>query len=235
MVVRLFIIFTCICWVEDKCTGRQAKCSGMMPFFKWWQNMSVLELDKKTSLNNIQIESYFADIIEKMGDNPERSGMKKTPKRAREAFEFLTQGYHQSLKKIINGAIFETKMDEMILIKDIELYSLCEHHLLPFIGNCHIAYIPDGKVLGLSKIARIVDLYARRLQVQENLTKEIADTIQQVAQAKGVGIIIEEQHLCMMMRGVEKQNSIMTTSVMLGTLREDPQSRAEFFNLVHRG
>jgi len=194
--------------------------------------MSVLELDKKTSLNNIQIESYFADIIEKMGDNPERSGMKKTPKRAREAFEFLTQGYHQSLKKIINGAIFETKMDEMILIKDIELYSLCEHHLLPFIGKCHIAYIPDGKVLGLSKFGRIVDMFSKRFQIQENLTQEIAHCILTVTNAKGVGVIIEAKHLCMMMRGVQKQNSNMITSMMLGLFRSDERTRGEFLNLV---
>ncbi|OGT55521.1 MAG: GTP cyclohydrolase I FolE [Gammaproteobacteria bacterium RIFCSPHIGHO2_12_FULL_42_10] len=181
------------------------------------------------------LQTYFHQIIASLGDDPERPGLKDTPKRAAQALQFLTQGYTQSIDEVVNGALFPATSDEMILIKNIELYSLCEHHLLPFIGKCHIAYIPDGKIIGLSKIARIVDLYARRLQVQENLTKEIADTIQQVAQAKGVGIIIEAQHLCMMMRGVEKQNSIMTTSVMLGTLREDPQSRAEFFNLVHRG
>ena len=147
--------------------------------------------------------------------------------------EFLTQGYHLSIEQVVNGALFESDNDEMVLVKNIELYSLCEHHLLPFIGKCHVAYLPNGKIIGLSKIARIVDMYARRLQVQENLTKEIAQNIYEVTGAKGVGVIIEAQHLCMMMRGVEKQNSIMTTSVMLGTLREDARTRGEFLSLVN--
>lgn len=178
------------------------------------------------------METYFKQIIQAIGENPDREGLKNTPKRAAKAFTFLTQGYHQSIDKIVNGALFQSDNDEMVLVKNIELYSLCEHHLLPFIGKCHVAYVPNGKIIGLSKIARIVDMHARRLQVQENLTKEIAQTMQQVTQAKGVGIIIEAQHLCMMMRGVEKQNSIMTTSVMLGLLREDPRSRAEFLSLI---
>lgn len=178
------------------------------------------------------METYFKQIIQALGENPEREGLKSTPKRAAKAWEFLTQGYHQSIDQIVNGALFQSDNDEMVLVKNIELYSLCEHHLLPFIGKCHIAYVPNGKLIGLSKIARIVDMHARRLQIQENLTKEIAKTVQQVTQAKGVGIIIEAQHLCMMMRGVEKQNSIMSTSVMLGLLREDPRSRAEFLSLV---
>lgn len=178
------------------------------------------------------METYFKQIIQAIGENPDREGLKNTPKRAAKAFTFLTQGYHQSIDKIVNGALFQSDNDEMVLVKNIELYSLCEHHLLPFIGKCHVAYVPNGKIIGLSKIARIVDMHARRLQVQENLTKEIAQTMQHVTQAKGVGIIIEAQHLCMMMRGVEKQNSIMTTSVMLGLLREDPRSRAEFLSLI---
>jgi GTP cyclohydrolase I len=146
--------------------------------------------------------------------------------------QYLTQGYHQSLDQIVNNALFPSNNDEMVLIKNIELYSLCEHHLLPFIGKCHIAYLPKGKILGLSKFARIVDLYSKRLQVQETLTKEIAEAIAKVTHAHGVGVIIEAQHLCMMMRGVEKQNSSMTTSVMLGALREDQRSRTEFLSLV---
>jgi GTP cyclohydrolase I len=178
------------------------------------------------------MEQYFKKIIEALGENPERDGLKDTPRRAADAIQFLTQGYHQSLDHIVNGALFESDNDEMIIVKDIELYSLCEHHLLPFIGKCHVAYIPRGKIIGLSKIARIVDMFARRLQVQERLTKEIAETILKITEARGVGVIIEAKHLCMMMRGVEKQNSIMTTSVMLGGFREDRRTRSEFLSLV---
>jgi GTP cyclohydrolase IA len=178
------------------------------------------------------MQQYFKKIIEELGENPERDGLKDTPKRASEAMQFLTHGYHQSVKEIVNGAIFPSDNEEMIVVKSIELYSLCEHHLLPFTGKCHVAYLPKGQIIGLSKIARIVDMYARRLQVQENLTKEIAQTILEVTQARGVGVIIEAQHFCMMMRGVEKQNSIMTTSVLLGTMREDARTRAEFLSLI---
>lgn len=180
----------------------------------------------------MQMQDYYKKIIEAVGENPEREGLKDTPKRAAKAMQFLTQGYQQDLDAIINNALFESDNDEMILVKDIELYSLCEHHLLPFTGKCHVAYVPNGKILGLSKVARIVDMHARRLQVQENLTREIANTVMQVTGAKGVGVIIEAKHLCMMMRGVEKQNSTMCTSVMLGLLREDPRTRAEFLSLV---
>jgi len=180
------------------------------------------------------MQDQFKKIIELLGENPERPGLKNTPKRASEALQFLTQGYHQSVGDIVNGALFPSDNDEMVLVKNIELYSLCEHHLLPFIGKCHVAYIPNGKIVGLSKIARIVDMHARRLQVQENLTKEIAQTIANVTDAKGVGVIIEAQHLCMMMRGVEKQNSVMSTSIMLGLLRQDPRTRAEFLSLVYQ-
>jgi len=180
------------------------------------------------------MQEHFRKIIEALGENPDREGLRDTPKRAAKAMEFLTQGYHQSIDNIVNGALFESDNDELVLVKNIELYSLCEHHLLPFIGKCHVAYLPHGKIIGLSKIARIVDMHARRLQVQENLTKQIAQTIYDVTSAKGVGVIIEAQHLCMMMRGVEKQNSIMTTSVMLGLLREDSRTRAEFLSLAQR-
>lgn len=178
------------------------------------------------------MEKYFEKIIIELGEDIHRDGLKNTPKRAAEALKFLTHGYHQSVADIVNGALFETDNDEMIIVKDIELYSLCEHHLLPFIGKCHVAYLPKGKILGLSKIARIVDMFGRRLQVQEKLTKQIAETVMEITQASGVGVIIEAKHLCMMMRGVEKQNSIMTTSVMLGTFRKDTRTRSEFLSLV---
>lgn len=180
------------------------------------------------------MQEHFKKIIEALGEDPNREGLLDTPKRAAKAMAFLTQGYKQSVDEIVNGALFQSDNDELVLVKNIELYSLCEHHLLPFIGKCHVAYLPSGKILGLSKIARIVDMHARRLQVQENLTKAIAETIKAVTQAKGVGVIIEAQHLCMMMRGVEKQNSIMTTSVMLDTMRTDPRTRSEFLSLVYK-
>ncbi len=180
------------------------------------------------------MEEEFKKIILGIGEDLHRDGLRDTPKRAAKAFQFLTHGYQQSLEKIVNGALFETDNDEMIIVKDIELYSMCEHHLLPFIGKCHVAYIPKGKIIGLSKIARIVDMFARRLQVQEKLTKQIAETILDITQGRGVGVIVEAKHLCMMMRGVEKQNSVMTTSVMLGTFREDRRTRSEFLSLANR-
>lgn len=178
------------------------------------------------------MQEHYTNIIRELGEDPSREGLVDTPKRAAEAMKFLTQGYHQDLATIINNAIFTSDNDEMVVVKNIELYSMCEHHLLPFIGQCHVAYIPNGKVLGLSKIARIVDLFARRLQIQENLTKQIADCVMEVTGAKGTGVIIEARHLCMMMRGVAKQNSVMTTSVMLGALRSNQSTRNEFLNLV---
>jgi GTP cyclohydrolase IA len=178
------------------------------------------------------MEKDFEKIITSIGEDVNRDGLKDTPKRAAKAFKFLTRGYDLNLDEVVNGAIFTSNNDEMVLVKDIELYSLCEHHLLPFIGKCHVAYIPQGKVIGLSKIARIVDMFARRLQIQENMTKQIADTIQDVTGASGVGVIVEAKHLCMMMRGVEKQNSLMTTSMMLGSFRNDPSTRTEFLTLV---
>jgi len=179
-----------------------------------------------------QAEQAFAKIIESVGEDLQRDGLRDTPKRAAKAFEFLTQGYGQSLDQIVNNALFESECSEMVVVNNIELYSMCEHHLLPFIGRAHVAYIPQGKVLGLSKVARIVDMFARRLQIQETLTKQIADTIMQITGAAGVGVIIEAKHLCMMMRGVEKQNSSMITSVMLGEFRENAATRSEFLSLI---
>lgn len=178
------------------------------------------------------LTQLYEQLLIEIGEDPKREGLRETPKRAAEAVQFLTEGYQKSLTDIINGAIFQSDMDEMVIVKDVELYSLCEHHLLPFIGKAHVAYLPNGQILGLSKIARIVDYYARRLQVQEHLTQQIAQTVQDVTQAKGVGVVIEAKHLCMMMRGVEKQNSVMTTSMMLGHFRSDRRTRAEFLSLI---
>jgi len=178
------------------------------------------------------IANHYREIIAALGEDTAREGLVDTPKRAAKAMQFLTQGYEQSLADVTNGAIFESDSDQMVIVKDIELYSLCEHHLLPFIGKCHIAYLPKGKVLGLSKFARIVDMYARRLQIQENLTKQIAMAVQEVTDARGVAVVIESQHMCMMMRGVQKQNSVMNSSVMLGAFRESQATRSEFLTLI---
>ena len=178
------------------------------------------------------MKENFANIISAVGEDLDRDGLRDTPERASKAFQFLTRGYHQDIDEVVNGAIFDSDNDEMVLVRDIEVYSLCEHHLLPFIGKCHVAYLPQGKVIGLSKIARIVDMYARRLQIQENMTKQIAETIMQVTDARGVGVVLEAKHLCMMMRGVEKQNSMMTTSMMLGAFRNTAATRAEFLHLI---
>jgi GTP cyclohydrolase I len=178
------------------------------------------------------IQASYKDILEKLGENPSREGLLDTPLRAAKAMQFLTKGYTEDIDKVINNAIFESDNDEMVIVKNIELYSLCEHHLLPFFGKAHVAYIPSGKVIGLSKIARLVEVFARRLQIQENLTTQIAETIQKVTGAQGVAVVIEAKHLCMMMRGVEKQNSSMTTSSMLGLFRERPVTRQEFLSLL---
>ena len=178
------------------------------------------------------MEDQYRTILEKIGEDPARAGLVDTPLRAAKAMAFLTRGYAQTLDQVVNSALFDSDTSEMILIQDIELYSMCEHHILPFIGKCHVAYVPTGKVLGLSKIARIVDMYAQRLQIQENLTKQIAEAIKSVTDASGVGVIIEAQRMCMMMRGVEKQNSLMKTSVMLGTFRDNQSTRMEFLSLI---
>jgi len=181
------------------------------------------------------IQDHWQSIIEAIGEDPSRPGLVDTPKRAAKAFEFLTRGYHQDLDEVVNDALFPTDSNEMVLVQDIEMYSMCEHHLLPFVGRCHVAYLPKGRVLGLSKVARIVDMYARRLQIQEQLTLQIAESVQQVTDAYGVGVIIEAEHMCMMMRGVEKQNSITKTSTMLGAFREDARTRDEFLSLLKLG
>jgi len=178
------------------------------------------------------VEEHWAKIIEAIGEDLQRPGLQDTPKRAAKAFEFLTRGYEQSVEEVVNDALFPSDSSEMVLVQDVELYSLCEHHMLPFIGKCHVAYIPTGKVIGLSKIARIVDVFARRLQIQEALTSQIAETIMSVTDAEGVGVIIEAQHMCMMMRGVEKQNSVMKTSAMLGSFRSEQKTRDEFLSLL---
>ena len=180
----------------------------------------------------MSLEQNYTAILGQLGEDVSREGLLDTPKRAAKAMQYLCRGYEQTLEEVTNGALFSSDNSEMVLVKDIELYSLCEHHLLPFTGKCHIAYIPNGRVLGLSKFARIVDMFARRLQIQENLTHQIAEAVQQVTKAKGVGVIIEARHLCMMMRGVEKQNSSMTTSVMLGSMRRLDSTRKEFLSLV---
>ena len=178
------------------------------------------------------MEEHYRSILEMIGEDPSRGGLLDTPARAAKAMSFLTRGYDETLEEVVNSALFDSETSEMILVQDIELYSMCEHHMLPFIGKCHVAYVPTGKVLGLSKVARIVDMYARRLQIQENLTKQIAEAIQEVTEASGVGVIIEAQHMCMMMRGVEKQNSKMKTSVMLGSFRDNQITRMEFLSLI---
>jgi GTP cyclohydrolase I len=180
------------------------------------------------------MHKLYKKILEEIGEDVNREGLRDTPERAANALRYLTKGYHENLEDIINDALFDSDMSEMVIVKDIEMYSMCEHHLLPFFGHCHVGYIPDGKVIGLSKIARIVDYFARRLQIQERLTTEIADCIQSITNARGVAVIIEAKHLCMMMRGVEKQHSTMTTSVMLGEMRDQLSSRNEFLMLIRK-
>ncbi len=181
------------------------------------------------------MEESYRQILTKIGEDVNREGLRDTPRRAAAAMKFLTKGYGESVEAAVNKAIFTIDTDEMVIVKDIELYSLCEHHLLPFIGKCHVGYIPSGKVIGVSKIPRIVDVFARRLQIQELLTRQIATAVIEIIAAQGVGVIIEAQHLCMMMRGVQKQNSVLTTACMLGNFRSDARTRAEFLGHVNRG
>lgn len=185
-----------------------------------------------TPLTRNPLEELIRKALRELGENPEREGLLNTPSRVLKAFEFLTRGYRDDVEDILNGALFTVKYDEMVIVKDIEVYSLCEHHLLPFFGKCHVGYLPSNKVIGLSKIPRIVDMFSRRLQVQERLTQQIAETITTAIAPKGVAVVVEAQHLCMMMRGVEKQNTKMTTSAMIGRFRSDQRSRGEFLSLV---
>ncbi len=178
------------------------------------------------------MNELYKELLANIGEDPDREGLRDTPDRAAKAMEFLTRGYRQKLEDVINNAIFTVEDNHMVIVKDIELYSLCEHHMLPFFGKCHIGYIPEGKVLGVSKLARIVDLFARRLQIQERLTNQVANSIMDTLAPEGVGVVIEAQHLCMMMRGVEKQNSCMVTSAMLGSFRNEPSTRNEFLQLI---
>ena len=179
-----------------------------------------------------ELEDLFTKILENLGEDPSRQGLVRTPRRAAKAMEFLTSGYHQDIDQILNGAIFDEDYDEMVIVKEIEFYSLCEHHILPFWGKCHVGYLPKNRIIGLSKIPRIVDMFSRRLQVQERLTREIAEALETALDPRGVAVVMEGQHLCMMARGVEKQAPKMTTNVMRGAFREDSSTRAEFLRCV---
>ena len=178
------------------------------------------------------MKNLFYDLLKEIGEDPEREGLKDTPHRVAESYKFLTRGYHQNIDVVLNNAYFEAEDNHMVIVKDIELYSLCEHHMLPFIGKCHIGYIPTDKVIGVSKLARVVDMFARRLQIQERLTNQIANVLMEKVGAQGVGVVIEAKHLCMMMRGVEKQNSKMVTSDMQGIFRTQMATRTEFLQLI---
>lgn len=199
----------------------------------------AVEERPEISIPETEASGNIADLVRQMivqlGEDPNREGLRRTPERFEKALRFLTSGYRQDPAKILNGAMFSVTYDEMVVVKDIEVYSLCEHHLLPFFGKCHVAYIPNRKVVGLSKVARLVNMYARRLQIQERLTSQIAQTLEDQLSPQGVGVIIEARHLCMVMRGVEKQNSAAMTSAMLGVFRENKQTRDEFLSLIRSG
>lgn len=190
--------------------------------------------DVSAKLAGVSTEDLYREVLSRLGEDPSRDGLLKTPERISKAMDFLTHGYAMSPNEILRGALFDVDYDEMVIVRDIEFYSLCEHHMLPFFGKAHVAYIPKGKVIGLSKVARLVDVFARRLQVQERMTREIADAIEDAISPQGVGVILEGQHLCMMMRGVEKQQSMTTTSAMLGAFKDGAQTRNEFLSLVRR-
>ncbi len=183
-------------------------------------------------MNNDKVQSLTVDLLKEIGEDPQREGLLNTPKRVANAYEFLTAGYNKNIEEVLNGAIFNEKYDEMVLVKNIDFYSMCEHHMLPFYGKVHIAYIPNGKIIGLSKAPRIVEVFSRRLQVQERMTQQIADTINKYLEPQGVAVVSEAFHMCMMMRGVEKQNSSATASAMHGVFKEDMRTRAEFLNLI---
>jgi GTP cyclohydrolase I len=183
-------------------------------------------------MDNQKVRNLITDLLKNIGEDPDREGLIETPRRVADAYEFLTSGYGKKIEEVMNDALFNEKYDEMVIVKNIDFYSLCEHHMLPFYGKVHVAYIPDGKIIGLSKIPRIVDVYARRLQVQERMTQQIADTLEKYLQPRGVAVVSEAFHMCMMMRGVEKQNSSATASAVHGDFKDDPRTRAEFLNLV---
>ena len=196
--------------------------------------MVRMEKKMKDKMNST-LESIIAELLSEIGENPNREGLKKTPLRVAKSWKFLSRGYSQNIDEIVNGAIFSEAYDEMVTIKDIDFYSMCEHHLLPFFGKAHVAYIPNGKVLGLSKVPRIVDMFGRRLQLQERMTQNIAKTLNDVLEPEGVAVILEGHHMCMEMRGVEKQNSSTTTSYMTGLFRKDERTRKEFLDIVSMG
>jgi GTP cyclohydrolase I len=189
----------------------------------------------ETERAQAELEKAYLQVLENIGEDPDRDGLKRTPERVAKAIQFLTRGYQEDPAKLLRGALFDVDYDEMVIVKDIEVFSLCEHHMLPFFGKVHVAYLPKGRVIGLSKIPRLVDVFARRLQVQERLTKQIADAIQEAIEPIGVGVVIEARHLCMMMRGVEKQHSATVTSSMIGAFREQQQTREEFLSLIRSG
>jgi GTP cyclohydrolase I len=184
------------------------------------------------TLEDASVQAIYAELLRRIGEDPTRNGLQETPKRMEKSMAFLTQGYQQTVESVLHGALFDVDYDEMVIVRDIEFYSLCEHHLLPFFGKAHIAYVPQGKVVGLSKLPRIVDVFARRLQVQERLTQQIAEAVEDAIAPQGVGVVIEAQHLCMMMRGVEKQSSLTVTSSLRGVFKTQLQTRSEFLSLV---
>jgi GTP cyclohydrolase I len=196
--------------------------------------MEIESYEGKELLASPALTEIVRSMLVELGENPARDGLEGTPDRVARSLAFLTQGYHMDPRVEVGDALFGAEYDEMVVVRDVEIYSLCEHHLLPFFGRCHIAYLPDGKIVGLSKLARLADVYARRLQVQERLTTEIANAIDEVLQPKGVAVVIEARHLCMMMRGVEQQSSLATTSCMLGRFRDDARTRSEFLSLVEK-
>ena len=187
-----------------------------------------------TTLTSASFEDLVREMLVRLGENPQREGLVATPERVHKAFEFLTKGYQEDPEALLKGALFSVSYDEMVIVKDVEMFSLCEHHMLPFFGKVHVAYIPNGRVIGLSKIPRLIELFSRRLQIQERLTTQIAETIQKVVEPQGVGVVVEARHLCMMMRGVEKQHSQAVTSSMLGCFREEEETRSEFLSLIRQ-
>lgn len=197
------------------------------------EELPLTEPDGAATSTSVSIADHMRKILHSIGEDPSRDGLRHTPERFEKAFRFLTSGYQQDPEKLLNGAMFSVCYDQMVLVKDIEFYSLCEHHLLPFFGKCHVAYIPDKKVVGLSKIPRLVNMFARRLQIQERLTNQIANAIQAKIAPLGVGVVVEGRHLCMVMRGVEKENSHTVTSAMLGSFKDNPKTREEFLSLIH--